>query len=237
MRIAPDGSSRTMRLAVLVALVVLAGCATTVSGAGTGSKPAGASTSPDFPSGVTTSSAPSTSTAPGTSVEPLPTPTSAPTPTPTAGRDIIGVKYRVPTGWVRNSNYIEVIPLESSYLAKYLIPGSVTPGLDVISIVLYRLPAAHLVDTATQQVARIITYNRKRSVTVKRNLERTLVGGRLAFDESVVQPGDGSASEFRYATWFVFGGAHVVQISCQVASQVSVVATGCQRLLDSVTFS
>jgi hypothetical protein len=69
-----------------------------------------------------------------------------------------------------------------------------------------------------------------------RKLEDTTVGGLPAFDESVVQPG-GSQGEFRYATWYVFGGTNLVQISCQVASHVDEVATGCQRLLATMTFS
>jgi len=145
------------------------------------------------------------------------------------------VQYTVPSGWQRSTNYYEVIPLETTFRAKYLIPSGVTPGLDVISIVLYRLPAAHLVDTRAQQVLRVRAYNAKRSVVIKRKLEDTVVGGRAGFDESVVQPGD--RQDYRYATWFVFGGSHLVQISCQVESQVAAVATGCQKLLNSITFS
>jgi len=165
-----------------------------------------------------------------------PVPSSSAVPPPSLAPDITDVKYTVPSGWERNSNYVEVIPLEPTYQAKYLIPAGATPGLDVISIVLYRLPAAHLVDTRARQFARILAYNAKRSVAIKRKLEDTVIGGLPAFDESVVQPG-GSQGEFRYAAWFIFGGAHVVQISCQVASQVAAVAAGCQKLLDSVTFS
>jgi len=182
---------------------------------------------------VSLTGAPSVTTA---TVSSSPVPSSSAVPPPSLAPDITDVKYTVPSGWERNSNYVEVIPLEPTYQAKYLIPAGATPGLDVISIVLYRLPAAHLVDTRARQVARILAYNAKRSVAIKRKLEDTVIGGLPAFDESVVQPG-GSQGEFRYAAWFIFGGAHVVQISCQVASQVAAVAAGCQKLLDSVTFS
>ena len=102
---------------------------------------------------------------------------------------------------------------------------------------LYRLPGTHLVDTHVAQVMRIHGYEHKRSLTIVRPLEDTTIGGRPGFDESVVQPGSGSAAKFRYATWYVFGGAHSVQIACQVESQASAVAQGCQKLLESMTFS
>jgi hypothetical protein len=227
--ITPNRAARIPVLAALAAVLVLSGCATVVSGSGQHSGLPTAASSGDFPSGAS-SSAPSTSSAP-------PSTTAAPSPTSSAVRDITDVKYKVPTGWERTSDYVEVIPLEASFQVKYLIPSGATPGLDVISIVLYRLPGTHLVDTRAQQVARIHAYERKRSLTIVRALKDTTVGGLPAFDESVVQPGSGSAAEFRYATWYIFGGAHLVQISCQVESQVDTVAQGCQKLLDSVTFS
>lgn len=226
----PSPLARTTLVAALAALLVLSGCATVVDGSGQHSGlPTGASSSGDFPSGAT-SSAPSTSSAPPPSTGGAPSGTSSPV------GDITDVKYNVPTGWERNSGYVEVIPLETSFQVKYLIPSGAAPGLDVISIVLYRLPGTHLVDTRAQQVARIHGYEKKRSLKIVRALTDTTVGGRPAFDESVVQPG-GSAGEFRYATWYVFGGAHLVQIACQVESQADTVTTGCQKLLDSMTFA
>ncbi|MDQ2751047.1 MAG: hypothetical protein M3Y44_16180 [Actinomycetota bacterium] len=226
----PNPAARTVVVATLTAALALAGCATVVTGSGgKGGPPNGASSSGDFPSGASSSATPSTSSAlPSTS-------STTPSPSGAAGGDITDIKYSVPTGWERSTNYVEVIPLEASYQVKYLIPSGATQGLDVISIVLYRLPGPHLADTHAQQLARIHTYERRRNLTIVRALRDTEVGGLLAFDESVVQPG-GSQGEFRYATWYVFGGAHVVQISCQVESQADTVASGCQKLLDSMTF-
>ncbi len=225
----PNPAASAMLVATIAAVLVLSGCATVVSGSGQNSGVPTGISSGDFPSG-SSSSAPSTASSD-------PSTTTAAPPTSSSDSDITDVKYTVPTGWERATNYVEVIPLETSYQVKYLIPSGANPGLDVISIVLYRLPGADLVDTHRQQVDRIHGYEHKRSLTIVRALEDTTIGGRPGFDESVVQPGTGSAAEFRYATWYVFGGAHLVQIACQVESQVNTVAQGCQKLLDSMTFS
>ncbi len=222
MRSIPSRSARRSVGVAALATLVLSGCATTVDGSGQGVPTSSATPSVDFPSSATTTPTP----------EPSTTPIPTPSPTQSVAPDITDVKYTVPNGFVRNADYHEVIPLETSFQAKYLIPSGVTPGLDVISVVLYRLPAPHLVDTRARQVARIRAYNRKRSVTIKRKLADTTVGGLPAFDESVVQPGG-----YRYGAWFVFGGAHLVQISCQVDTHVDVVAAGCQSLIDSVVFT
>jgi hypothetical protein len=219
----------TTVVATLTALLVLSGCASVVTGSGHNSGAPTTGSSGDFPSG-------GTSSGPGTSSEPASTTAAPSTSTAPTDSDITDVKYTVPTGWERTTQYVEVIPLETSYDVKYLIPSGAAPGLDVISIVLYRLPATHLVDTRAQQVARIHGYEQKRRLTIVHALEETTIGGRRAFDESVKQPG-GSQGEFRYASWYVFGGAHLVQIACQVESHVDTVATGCQKLLDSMTFS
>lgn len=221
----PISAARITLATMLAAVLVLSGCATVVDGSGQNSGLPRPPSSGDFPSGAT-SSASTSSASP---------PTSAAPPTSTTGSDITDVKYTVPTGWDRSSIYVEVKPLETIYQAKYLIPSGVTPGLDVISIVLYRLPGPHLVDTRAQQVARIDSYNQKRSVEIKKQLADTTVGGLPAFDESVVQPGD--SHDYKYATWFVFGGAHLAQISCQFETQEQKVSDGCRQLLASMTFT
>lgn len=221
----PNSAARITLVTMLAAVLVLSGCATVVSGSGHSSGLPTGTTSGDFPSSASAST-------PGTTAS---GPTTAAPPTSSASIDITDVKYTVPTGWDRSSSYDEVKPLETKFQAKYLIPGGVTPGLDVISIVLYRLPGPHLVDTRAQQVTRIESYNQKRGVQIKKQLADTTVGGRSAFDETVVQPGD--AHDYNYATWFVFGGAHVVQISCQFDSLEQKVSDGCQTLLASMTFS
>ena len=222
----PNRAAQITLGTMLAAVLVLSGCATVVSGSGHSSGLPTGATSGDFPSVASTSP-------PGTTAASRPT-TAAP-PTSSAGIDITDVKYTVPTGWDRSSIYDEVKPLETKFQAKYLIPHGVTPGLDVISIVLYRLPGPHLVDTHAQQVTRIESYNQKRSVEIKKQLVDTTVGGLPAFDETVVQPD--AAHDYHYATWFVFGGAHVVQVSCQFESLEQKVSDGCQQLLASMTFS
>jgi hypothetical protein len=122
-------AARTILVGGLTAVLALSGCATVVTGSGHNSSPSTGASSRDFPSSAT-SSAPSTTATTAT----------APSPTPTVVRNITDVKYTVPSGWERNSNYHEVIPLEVSFQSKYLIPSGVTPGLDVISIILYRCP-------------------------------------------------------------------------------------------------
>lgn len=213
---------RATLLAALMAVLALAGCGTTVTGSGQAVGSSGAPSSADFPSDTTPDPVPST------------TVTSAPSPSPTssAGSDITDVKYTVPKGFALNSTFREAIPLETTFQAKFFTPTGATGGLDVITVLLYRLPGPHLVDTRAQQVARILSYNSKLRVTVTRKLQDAVLAGRPAFAESVVQPGP-----FRYATWFIFGGEHLVQISCQVDTRGTAVAAGCGSLLVSLVLS
>ncbi len=225
MRIAPIRRSQWLVVAALAAVGTVAACATTVGGSGqvrTSGATAGTAAGTDFPSAGTT--APSSEPAPSTTASP------APSGTLPVAHDITSVRYKIPAGFVRNNNFQEAVPLEASYQAKFFTPSSATAsGLDVITVLLYRLPGTHLVDTRAQQVARVLAYNRKLRVILKSSLENTIVGGRPAFDEAVVQPGG-----YHYTTWFLFGGAHLVQISCQVATHVAAVAAGCKTLLASV---
>lgn len=183
-----------------------------------------------FPSAATATPTPTLAPTSATSVLPPSTRATTPPPsTPPVPRDITHVKYTVPAGFARNDGFHEAIPLEDKYQATFLTPSAGASGLDVLTVLLYTLPGPHLVDTPAQQSARINEYNRKLAVSVLRPLQSTTVGGRPAFDETVVQPGG-----FRYGTWFVFGGQHLVQIGCQVDKQVNAVIAGCRTLLDSI---
>lgn len=221
------------RLAAAIGATALlaTACATTVQGEGSAG-PGAASSPADFPSEPT-------ATVPGTSAPPVAvtTPVTVPSsPSPPrsapprlATRDITNVRYKIPKGFAKSTAYRPVTPLEHTWTAYYLVPKNERAGLDVLSIVFYKLPASARVDTLARQRARIHAYDRRADATVLDGPHLTAVGGVLAIQQIAEEPPD-----FKYSTWFVFGRHHLLQVSCQVNRQVDRVANACQKLVDSI---
>jgi len=214
---------RWAAVAATLATLVLCGCAATVTGSGHGSGTGSPPT--DFPVRPPLTTTPPTTPAPGP----------GPTTTAPSLKDIVHVGYSVPRGFVRNTEYREDVPNEAKSTSKYLIPAGITPGRDVIAIVLYRLPAGQTFATRDEQIERIHHYERKRHVTVVGVLTETVIDGRRAFGETVTQPAQ--TAPFRYTSIFVFGSTHVLQISCQVDKYVAQIKAGCNSLATSVHLS
>jgi hypothetical protein len=211
----------------LVAVAVIAGgCATAVSGSGHLASGAGTPSEQGFPSDSAFPSDSTTPTAPAsTSLAPPTTATSSPPIT----ADFTDLHYRVPKGFVKAKGYYVVRPLESHYAAAWVVPSNERNGLDVLSILLYRLPRARPIGTLAQQKARITAYNHKARAHRQRGFTLGLVGGRIAVQESLIED-----PNYRYVSWFVFGTRHVLQVNCQVDRQVDKVAKACGSWVASI---
>ena len=146
--------------------------------------------------------------------------------------DITDLHYRIPKGFVKGANYRQVHPLTPQYLAAYAVPRNERSGLDVLSIVLYRLQQKSPVGTVAEQRARIKAFNRIAHARRLGAITQTEVGGRLGFEESLFEK-----PSYRYVSWFVIGTKHLLQVSCQVGEQVHKVATACGRWVASIHFS
>lgn len=213
-------------VAALTVSLVVTGCAGGTV-AGHGRAVPGAS----IPSTTPSSSADFPTSLPPASSIPVPSlPTTAP-PTRT-NEDITDVKYRIPNGFVKSRAFHPVSPLERRYVSRYLVPSNERNGLDVISILYYRLPRYVQLHTLAQQKVRVRDYNRQAGARVTSGPHITLVDGRPAIQENAVQQ-----RVYRYAAWFVFASKHLVQVSCQVDQQVHKIARGCQVVLKSMKFS
>jgi hypothetical protein len=213
-------------VACLVAVAAAAGCATTLDGRGATPVSVSASSSAGFPSVIPTP----TPASPSTAVLPTPVPVSSTAAAP-ASRDITDVRFRIPRGFVKSNAYHPVSPLESRWLSRYLVPSNERRGLDVISILLYRLPGSVSVDTIPAQKARVRLYDRRIGARVQNGLHVEVVAGRPAIQENAIEQGT-----YRYAAWFVFSRRHLALVSCQVDQEVNKIARGCQALLNSLTF-
>jgi hypothetical protein len=162
---------------------------------------------------------------------PIPTLSNSSTP-PATDADITKVHFRVPKGFVKGKGYHPVDPLTESYQTGYAVPRNERNGLDVLSILLYRLPHETPVGTAEHQLARIRGFNRAAHAKRLSPITQTDVGGRLAFEVSLSEKPD-----YHYVSWFVFGTGHLLQVSCQVSQQVNKVAKACGRWVTSVRLS
>jgi hypothetical protein len=206
---------------VLAAALAATGCASVVSGHGSAAPPTAptsASSSPDFPSYTPSTPVPVTSV--------VPTMTA---PVPSVAKDITDVHYRIPKGFVKSRLFHPVKPLENSWQAGYLVPSNERRGLDVLSILLYRLPSSLNLDTIAAQKARVRLYNRRTHAVVQSGLHLDVVASRPAIQENAVE-----ARIYRYAAWYIFSRHHLVLIACQVDQQVNKIARGCQSLLNSL---
>jgi hypothetical protein len=231
---ARPGGRSALASGLLAVVVVASGCASVVDGSGQVAGPAsgssgssGASASvPDFPSESAT---------PSTIVAPTPVAPSTPPPTtqaPLPSADITDLHYKVPTGFVKGKGYHPVRPLESQYVAAYAVPKNEQTGLDVLSILLYRLPHSRAVGTIAQQKARVRAYNREANAKRLSAVTVVAVGGRPALEMSLSEPPD-----YRYVAWFVFSTRHVLQVTCQVDQAVSKIAHACGKWVESITLS
>ena len=153
-----------------------------------------------------------------------------------ATHDITDVRYSKPRGFVYSSQYRLVHPGEQQFNARFLVPRGTTAGnnLDIIALVLYRLPSGVSVFSPPDQLSRLKYYNRRSGAVVQNGIHRTSIGGYPALQENAVE--QGSNTTYRYAAWFVFGLRHVVLISCQVDRQVNKVAKACGSLIESLKF-
>jgi hypothetical protein len=205
--------------AILTIALAAAGCATTVSGQGRASVAPTTSdaSSADFPS------------VPATTVVPAPTSSS---PAPIAAQDITDVHWRVPRGFVKSHAFHPVTPLENRYSTGYLVPSNERTGLDVISIVLYRLPSYVPVNSIYAQKVRVKYYNDLVHARTQSGLHVEVLHGWPAIQENAVE-----RQTYRYAAWFVFGRHHLLEVSCQIDQQVNKIARGCQAVLKSLKIS
>lgn len=219
------------RLSVASALIAVTvsavGCASTVSGSGHLVSAGRASSSADFPSQIATPTLVLSTSAASPSV---PATTTAQAPAPPT--DITDLHFRVPRGFAKSTVYHPVRPLESRFVAAYAVPKNERSGLDVLSILLYRLPKYRPVGTIAQQKGRVLAYNREAQAKRLNGIRLTQVDGRIAFQESLFEQ-----PNYRYVSWFVFGTRHVLQVSCQVDQQVNKLATACGSWLASIRLS
>lgn len=219
--------SRRHRIQLLaVALTVAAaaaGCATTVSGRGQAAaapKTPASSSSADFPT-VAPTIAPTLPATPSTS-----------SAAPLGSQDITDVHWRIPRGFVKAHGYHPVTPLEHNWRSGYLVPSNERNGLDVLSVVLYRLPSYIPVNTLFAQKTRVRYYNDRAGAHAQSGLHVNVVAGRPAIQENAIEQG-----KYKYAAWFVFGSHHVLDVSCQVDQQVDKIIRGCDALLKSLKLS
>ncbi|HZC74135.1 MAG TPA: hypothetical protein VE442_25845 [Jatrophihabitans sp.] len=210
----------------VAAALAVAGCATTVSGHGGAALPP----TPPGPSAFSTSSAdfPSAS---ATSSVPAPAPSSS-SAAPLASQDITDVHWRIPPGFAKGHGYHPVTPLEHHYSSGYIVPANERAGLDVISIVLYRLPSYIPVNTILAQKVRVRYYNDLAHARTQSGLHVESLQGWPAIQENAIE-----RNKYRYAAWFVFSRRHVLEVSCQVDQQVNKLARGCQAVLKSMKLS
>jgi hypothetical protein len=162
---------------------------------------------------------------------PLPTLSTSSAPAP-ADTDITDAHYKIPHGFVQGADYRQVHPLTPTYKAAYAVPRNEPSGMDVLSLVLYRLGQRTPVGTAADQLARVKAFNRVAQAKRLSPITQTQVGGRLAFEVSLSEQPD-----YRYVSWFVIGTGHVLQVSCQVGQQVNKVAKACGHWVRSVRIS
>lgn len=167
----------------------------------------------------------------GTGAGKAPTP-SASTSGATVPPDITAVRYKIPKGFVVNDAYRPVTPLEAKRVSHFFPLATARTGRDVLSLSLYTLPADHLVDTAAAQLARVKAYNVKTKARLYSKIMSTTLSGRPALNEIASEPGG-----YTYNTWFLFGGRHLLQLTCQWDKQPKKISPGCTALLQSVVVS
>lgn len=241
---------------VVVIAVLVAACSSVVNGTGRGptgavvptaAPPTGLVSTGSIPTvSVSSASVPSLSSAPvsppvfpsspttvavSSPVMPLPSLTTSSAAAPTDA-DITSAHYKVPHGFVKGANYHPVRPLTATYEAAYAVPRNERTGMDVLSLVLYRLGQRTPVGTAADQLARVKAFNRVAQAKRLSPITQTQIGGRLAFEVSLSEQPD-----YRYVSWFVIGTGHVLQVSCQVGQQVNKVAKACDHWVRSVRIS
>jgi hypothetical protein len=142
------------------------------------------------------------------------------------------VHARAPRGFVHTTVYHPVTPLETRYQTLYYAPSGHVGGLDVLSVVLYRLPPSHVATTAAQQVRAVRGYDRRVGARVLDGPTRSSIDGRTAWEETAIEQGT-----YRYVAFYVFASHHLAVIACQVDQHPKLIASGCGQLVESIIFT